>query len=198
MVKIGIIEGIDKVGKTTLIKHMQNIDPKIQVRKTLTDPTDMTTSRILDIADEHIRSWSEAPKDATIIYDRFPYPSEFVYRFTRDGHEGLNRSYCMDLIEHSLKEFDVSYIYIEPAKPWDYMKRVAEDPDPLFETHKPDVLFGMLKRYAEWIQTTKLPVMKNILLYVPDYRLAQRALKFIQLGTPRVNVKASSSFNLAL
>lgn len=81
MAKVIILIGPDGLGKTPLGKMMDEKEGieyrQVQAAK---DPREMTQDAILESAFLEIDKWRHDDRDVTYVYDRFPFPDDWVYQ----------------------------------------------------------------------------------------------------------------------
>jgi hypothetical protein len=147
---VGIVVGIDRTGKTPLIRLMQEVDRSISRHRIVEDPDDQ---RAISKAEREVERWGI---DSGIwVYDRFPYPDEFVYGTNLKLSDFANWE---RKFEHS--GATVKVIYVEPNNITLYQQRVAADPDEFFDMTDMNNIVEHMGRYKSWLVQTKLPVMR--------------------------------------
>ena len=154
--KIIILAGVDGVGKTTLLDNLCRLRPQTLRRKVLTDPTAATSQTHEQLALEHARQWPDIAVEDTVIYDRFPWPDNWVYQRVFDGK---TPSYMWSqeqlLIEKLCVLAGVLIIYVEPAVWGEYWARVRANPDPYITPEA--IQESIVPRYELFLRNTKIP-----------------------------------------
>jgi hypothetical protein len=153
VVYVGIVIGIDKQGKTTLINEMKKVLPEVRVRKVVEHPRQFHTDDILRIAAQHVLSW-KADEGAPIIYDRFPIPDEFIYG------EATGADALASWEEAMTSVAKVSYIYVYPSVLTRYMERAHGLHDDAVDIKDPETVKRLLRKYHEFTLQTNTPLLR--------------------------------------
>jgi hypothetical protein len=169
---IVIVVGIDGVGKSPLIRLIETASP--YYRALLVAPTDPNVAKdkpgsTIRIAVEQIRQWGlmngrSSHSDATThVYDRFPYPDEFVYGPLFGG--SAIREQDLDVWDAICVSHGVKFVYIEPERDAagslePYCKRMTENPDPYVHTENGNVAQGLLERYEVVMGRSSVPWLR--------------------------------------
>jgi hypothetical protein len=147
---IGIVIGIDRTGKTPLIELMRQVDPSIVRHQIVDSPNEW---RALSKAGREVERWLIA--SGIWVYDRFPYPDEFVYG---DNLKRPDFAHWERRFERS--GATVKIVYVEPNDLTGFQRRAAEDPDAHFDMTNMDVVLDHIGKYKVWLTQTTLPVMR--------------------------------------
>jgi hypothetical protein len=167
---IVIVVGIDGVGKSPLIRLIEESSPL--VKALVVAPSDPNVAKdvpgsTLQIAAKQIRKWgsmsSEHSAYAYYVYDRFPYPDEFVYGPLFGG--SAIREQDLDLWDAICVSHGVRFIYVEPERDAagslePYCQRMTETPDPYVRTHNGNVAQGILDRYEAIRERSSVPWLR--------------------------------------
>lgn len=152
--KIGIFIGLDMLGKTPLIELVKQQNPmRTLVRQVLKDPRKMTPLEVERAALSEMAEWPKIKeRDCTVLYDRFPYPDEFVYRV------GINEIQMYGW-ENLLSEWNVTIFYVYSSSYEKYLEKIGDERDPIFPTHEMDLYQKLVRRYDFFLETTRLPIV---------------------------------------
>lgn len=161
---IAIFCGIDGVGKTPLIRLLEeHSGTLVQAHVVVRDPNVAKSnpgSTIL-VAAEQIRQWGRMSSNRLHLYDRFPFPDEFVYGPLFGG--SAIRELDLDLWDSIMESHGVKFVYVQPEG-WDkdrnlekYCARMASDPDPYVRVHNGNVAQGILERYESIRERSSVP-----------------------------------------
>jgi hypothetical protein len=163
--------GIDQTGKTELCELLEKeSDGAAEVRRIVDHPNDPDT---LTKAGREVKGWSGMPV-GLIVYDRFPYPDEFVYG---------KKLKLSDLVhwERRIAESGarVKVVYCEPQNISLYQHRVRENPDEHFDMSNMEVFLDHVSHYKRWLVQTRLPVFRLNSDNIYDEEVARRVLAWI-------------------
>jgi hypothetical protein len=173
--RVGIVVGIDGLGKTPLIELMRQLDPSIEVRcliKPDEDPRRLRPKETLKRAFVEVAEWQRLGDDKTIIYDRFPWPDEFVY-----GGLAIDEFEMFDFFFSNLPR-PPRAIYIYPHSMPVYTTMMARCPDPYFSTHDPHVYGLIMQRYNFWREHTRIRIYSFATEWFTEFQ-ARLALNYI-------------------
>jgi len=187
-VTIAIIVGIDGVGKSALIQILCENNVAVWPHVVVRDPNvakDAPGSTVLAAA-EQIRQWGTYARENRLhLYDRFPFPDEYVYGPLFGG--SAIREQDIDLWDSIIESHGVKFVYISPEgwAPNDvdrnlekYCARMAGDPDPHVRVHRPHVAQGILDRYDYIRERSSVPwLLLNYKWFTSSD--AQRVFKWI-------------------
>lgn len=109
-----IVEGVDRVGKTTLVKLLkQEFDIK-SFRGNDTLPCDLSQLDNMNETDKMLKIIEICRMfNFDIIFDRF-YWSDFVYGCLERHYDFTKALEYIDMIENELKQLNVVVVYIKP------------------------------------------------------------------------------------
>jgi hypothetical protein len=171
---IGIVIGMDRLGKTALVEMMANADPTVETLHLNLDPRTLGYGQSLIWAARQTVDWDDPVMHwKTLIYDRFPYPDEMVYGIA------LQEKRLRETWELLCAEFEVKIVYVEgPDAISDYMQIVAKDPDEYYG-NMGSIVYKALHAYKAFLKETKLPVLRVKHKYFTSLD-ARRILDFIQ------------------
>jgi hypothetical protein len=151
--KIAVIVGLDGLGKTPLINLMRREDPRVETHQLVPDPRKVDP---LSLAAREVARWDSAPlayEDRILIYDRFPWPDDWVYSLLRtdadaDVWQGAPGPKHQRL-ERRMQTLGVRFVFLEPPSWKAYIRKMVENPDPLVRTVQLPLLRG---RYTQWLE----------------------------------------------
>jgi hypothetical protein len=176
VVYVGIVVGLDRQGKTTLIGEMKKVLPEVRDRKVVNDPSKHDRVDLLRHSAMHVNSW-EKDEGPPIIYDRFPYPDDFIYGGMATWEEMWSWEDAM------MRAAKVSLIYVYPPTLTRYMERTQGKIDPHgVAINDIDVVKGILGRYHQFVTHTTFPLLR---ISSDDWLTeaqAKTALQFILQG----------------
>jgi hypothetical protein len=124
-----ILAGIDGLGKTPLANLMRNeayyraggFQGRVQVRQVIKDPRSLTRGLAQIHAARETRDWDNMRPDDLYIYDRFPYPDEYVY--------GQMTTAELMTWHKWIAQYNVKFVYVHPTDLVTYVKHQKEHPD---------------------------------------------------------------------
>jgi hypothetical protein len=145
-----LVVGIDRTGKTPLIRLMQRVDPQIVYRRLVDTPQ---VEYSLSAAKYEIGVWKRNRR--LLVYDRFPYPDEFVYgsQLSRMGFPEWEAAIARC-------GTPVVAVYVEPHNLSAFRTRAAQDPDAHFDMTDMDIVLEHVGRYKTWLTQTAIPVLR--------------------------------------
>jgi hypothetical protein len=168
---IGVLTGLDQLGKSSLLKIMQDVNPDIKVRKVVAAEEYKTlgTQEAERRAFVEIDFWHEDM--GQLIYDRFPFPDEFVYGpiSTPPRHTHLNN---WDVIEGPMRAHGVKIVYIHSTR------HTLDHVDPYVSYIKRPELIA---RYNSWLQLTQLEVLSYPQRGILTMEDARRILSWLDM-----------------
>ena len=189
-----LVEGVDKAGKTPLIKLLcesgkdlghSTVPMRVkQPPKTLAEPLKV-------MFDEIYQVWPQSA-GKLLIYDRFPVPSEMVYRpiVTKelDPKWHLMLAGWIKIATFFFQMYDVRIVYLDPPG---HRERVNAEPDPYIT---PDMFDGLKSRYEivlELLERQGIPVF-NVHDTWFDREVADRILFEVTVEKERSYASAHS------
>lgn len=146
-----IIVGMDRTGKTPLVQLIKKGERRAVVKRIVDSPFDQDA---LSKAGLEVASWRGDDK-RLLVYDRFPYPDEFVY--------GKNlRRVDFPYWEQRMRatDADIRFVYCEPNNLTAFQRRVADDPDVHFDMTDMEVITEHSGKYKTWLTQCTFPILR--------------------------------------
>ena len=183
---LGIVVGLDGCGKTSLIGLMKDVDPSITVKKVVEsgESRSLQAGETLRRAQTHMAVWDAMKNDPqgkhhTLIYDRFPYPDDYIYQ----SGGGLTAE-KWPLYQRTMAEFGARFILCLLSVWEKYIARQLFTGD--IQTDSEDRVYGQKMRYS-WFQRQHAGQEDILVFYKREDRQywftredATRALQFIR------------------
>lgn len=166
---VAIVVGADGLGKTPLVNllcHLASVVRGIptESRVTVKDPHKLAVGEAVQKAFEHVAQWKEEPDDKLLIYDRFPYPDEWIYgpllrrqNTVWDWEEDFN----FQRLEALMQEYGkVVYVYVGAGTLEDYLEYTEGRPDEYLDMTDKDTVHHVLSSYQYFfVNWSRLPMI---------------------------------------
>jgi hypothetical protein len=151
---IGVLIGMDGLGKTALCEMLDRF-VGVETVRLINDPRALYHGQSLISAARETTRWDSAVNGwATLIYDRFPYPDEFIYG---DALDNRNLRVTWDLM---MQDYDVRFIYVNPPESMsEYLDMMKERPDNILGDMS-TVALKIYHRYNQWLSSTLCSVLR--------------------------------------
>lgn len=153
-----IFEGIDRAGKSTIIKKMREIYTDVIVFKLSEyykpSDDDPVALEKLEVAYDELFNQARVlshDQGKTVIFDR-AYPSELVYSKPMRGYDAFENLFWLKLDQGLSKYGKVLYVYIEPPKEEDHLQRLIDEGSHLAQ----ETIKEILERYEYFWRETNL------------------------------------------
>jgi hypothetical protein len=158
--KIGIVIGLDGLGKTPLLELMADLDDRVEVRQLVPDPTDKSLADPLVLGMQEVHLWEMSREDRIFLYDRFPWPDDWVYS-SLNGHRNTWRGAPgskHQILESRLLAHQVRFVYVEPP-PWkEYVRKQIAEPDRLMTLDALREAYVKYRTFVDDYRRRKLPL----------------------------------------
>lgn len=154
--RIAIFEGIDLIGKDTLVEQIKQTFQRAMVPTTIhfyNKPHKANRQQLLEWSVHEMIQWGDMTDKSVRLYNRFPIPSDLVYR-------GMDPTLFQNF-DTDMAGLHAKIVYVYPDNVNAYLMRVmpnlkaGED----FNPHMPGEAQRILIEYRKIIQITKLPVL---------------------------------------
>lgn len=161
---VGIFVGLDQLGKTPLIQLCADIDPRVRKVQLLKDPRTVGPEVPIQMAESEVSKWetlhgTPLTQDLFLLYDRFPYPDDYVYQeFTQQPRKKSLFEKRLQILEKRMTLVDVGIVYIEPREWGTFAAHIRKNPDSMI----PNASWFYLaqRRYEEFLRSTSIPVKR--------------------------------------
>lgn len=181
MPKVVVFVGIDGTGKTPMINLIKGFR-NAEYRRVVDNPLILAPDEAINVLTSELADWDTMPGEHLVLYDRLPYPDEYVY-----GSDITEEQFA--IFEEALSaNADVRYVYMHPYDAQHYRKLMADHPDEYFDTHNLETYHYLTERYFKWMRLTRFPVLT--VYWHPDVpygtKIAEEVLRYIDSPEPLV------------
>ena len=168
MPQVGIVIGIDGLGKTPLLNLVEQVakDQGVAVerRRLVDNPHELKEGEAIQRAFREIESWGAGGENQPrlLLYDRFPYPDEWVYGPLMGRKETVwDLSFTFRRMDELLMEHGAKFLYISPppspigASPVESYLHAVQEADEYVDNRDPDVVRHILDSYEFFLEYTQ-------------------------------------------